>query len=167
MLLKIDLLKYLTTDVLVAHLNSLGYRKAAHTHKKKEKKGGGGEAAALPEKLPCLMFLSEKMDLRKYLVEKRTHVSNYSSEESDSEKHEEESSLADDIALPPAKRKRPCSEKKKQYKANLSYKKAWEESASAAAQEVAKRKEKNRDIILKLLRSMVLHQQPQSYLISI
>ena len=112
------------------------------------------------------MFLSEKMDLRKYLVEKRTHVSNYSSEESDSEKHEGESSLADDIALPPAKRKRPCSEKKKQYKANLSYKKAWEESASAAAQEVAKRKEKNRDI-LKLLTSMVLHQQPQSYLTSI
>ena len=49
------------------------------------------------------------MDLRKNFVKKRTHVSN-SSEESDSEKHEGESSLADDIALPPAKRKRPCSD---------------------------------------------------------
>ena len=44
------------------------------------------------------------MDLRKYLVKKRTHVSN-SNEESDSEKHEGESSLADDIALPPASQK--------------------------------------------------------------
>ena len=49
------------------------------------------------------------MDLRKYLVKKRTHVS-ISSEESDSEKHEGESSLADDIALPPAKRKMSCSD---------------------------------------------------------
>ena len=51
------------------------------------------------------------MDLRKYLVKNRIHVYN-SSEESDSEKHEGESSLADDIvvALPPAKRKMLCSD---------------------------------------------------------
>jgi len=79
--------------------------------------------------LNCLASCASlnKMDLRKYLVTKRTHVSS-SSEESDSEKHEGESSLAYDIALPPAKRKMPCSEKKKQYKPILSYKKAWKES---------------------------------------
>ena len=51
------------------------------------------------------------MDLRKHLVKKMTHVS-ISSEESysESEKHEGESSLAIDITLPPAKRKRPCSD---------------------------------------------------------
>ena len=42
------------------------------------------------------------MDLRKYLVKKRTRVSN-SSEESDSDKHEGESLLADDITLPSQK----------------------------------------------------------------
>ena len=50
------------------------------------------------------------MDLRKHLVKKRTHVS-ISSEESysESKKHEGELSLANDITLPPAKTKRPCS----------------------------------------------------------
>ena len=176
------------------------------------------------------------MDTRKYFSVKTPDSEASSGEESDVEKHEGESSLvlADDPAVPPAKRKKhsSVSEKKKQYKAKLSYKKAWEKNhpwlqctnpqegmfcticmkwgkpppstkggwtargisdwnhaselikqhessrwhkdsvftarmaqqceqqsvaeiyTSAATQEAAKRKEKNRDILLKLLRSI-------------
>ena len=88
------------------------------------------KAAAIELPMPCASL--RKMDIRKYFSVKTPDSEASSGEESDVEKHEGESSLvlADDPAVPPAKRKKlsSLSEKKKQYKAKLSYKKAWEKN---------------------------------------